>query len=180
MNEAMGLTADVREYVCGNFNYAFALGRFAFAGRGNCGRAKWRVSVLRALSAIEKFGCNALGGPAGPVLLMFRQLHNRMEALGDQIHYIKMASQAVSVEDSAFLWPPSEDEALPKLWSNRSATRDSFRNAQCLDKLASSGKPVGNNEVKIWNPNGTGLLPQGSTGLIAIKAPVIMRVLAKT
>jgi len=168
--EVMQLDENVVEYVASPIDNAFWFGRCRVLARvgGTALLSTGNLNPLNVLSALRQHGGNCIAGDTPIFVLFLHHMSARFRALGPQIRWAKVASQAMSIEDKRAL-----QEHLPnaRIIMNYGLT-EAMR--CCLlpfedypDKLGSVGRPSPGVSVRVVSDKRQVVLP-GELGEIEV------------
>lgn len=177
INPAMEYSHDTIEYVCGNLDHAFALGRFrtALPLGATLVVDEGPLMPQKVLTSLATTSANALSSPAAGVLLLLHKHPEEFAAFQSQLTIIKMASQAVSVnakQNLVTMFPDTRIYLNYGLSEAQRTTLIALHNDP--DHLHSSGKPVAGHHVTIRDPETHDELAVGQVGLISVLGPNVM------
>ncbi|GHA49408.1 rfbL protein [Amylibacter ulvae] len=177
INPAMEYTHDAIEYVCGNLDHAFALGRFrtALPFGATLVVDEGPLMPQKILTSLAATGANVLSSPAAGILLLLHKHEADFATLHTQLAIIKMASQAVSVAAKrklVALFPDTRIYLNYGLSEAQRTTLIALHNDP--DHLHSSGKPVAGHRVIIRDPETHDEVAVGQVGLISVLGPNVM------
>ena len=177
INHAMGYDQDRIEYVCGNLDHAFALGRMRniLAAGATMVVDEGPLMAKKILSALSATGADVLSSPASGVLILLHQHQEAFAEFSGQLSAIKLASQAVPLASKEALLSLFPSTAIFQNYGLSEAQRCTLlalhREPNALD---SSGRPVAGVELGIRDRDSLEELPCGEAGAVCVKGPHVM------
>jgi long-chain acyl-CoA synthetase len=163
ISEVMKLDDSVVEYIASPMDNAFWFGRCRVITRigGTALVSTGNLNPFNVLSALQQYGGNAIAGDTPIFVLFLHHMGARFRAVGPQIRWAKVASQAMSIEDKLALQKHLPNARIIMNYGLTEAMRC------CLlpfndhpDKLASVGRPSPGVSVRVVSDDRKALPPE--------------------
>lgn len=157
---AMQLDATVREFVASPTDNAFWFGRVRVViHNGGCAVLnEGALNPLRMLAALRRFECNSLAGDTPVFVMLLRHMERRLVAIGPQLRWAKVASQAMAVRDKQRLVELLPNARVVMNYGLTEAMRCCILPLKEFpDKLETVGRPCDTVEVRIVGSAGNAL-----------------------
>lgn len=167
----MEITGEVVEYVASPIDTVFAFGRcrLCFQVGGTAVYENGQLNPARMLTALKKWGCNAIGGDSAIYILLLKHFERHLAEVAPQIRWVEIASQAMPVELKQKLL-----DLMPRgrLYMNFGLTEAIFstvnRFGEVPGTLASAGRAAPKVDVRVVDDEDRPL-PPGAVGEIVVR-----------
>ncbi len=170
ISEVMKLDDSVVEYVASPMDNAFWFGRCRVLMRvgGTALLSTGSLNPLNVLSALRQHGGNSIAGDTPIFVLFLYHMSARLQTVGPQIRWAKVASQAMSMDDKLALQRHLPNARIVMNYGLTEAMRCCLLPFEDYpDKLGSVGRPSPGVSVRIVS-DAREILPPGELGEIEV------------
>ena len=167
----MQLESSVCEFVGSPTDNAFWFGRIRvlFHNHGTAVVNEGVLNPLRVMAALARHECNSLSGDTPIFVMLLRHMEKRLQAIGGQFKWAKVASQAMAVDDKRRLAELMPNARVVMNYGLTEAMRCCILPfADFPEKLDTVGRPCDTVEARIVSLDGV-VLPAGEIGELQVR-----------
>lgn len=175
LNRGMGYDDSVREYVAGNISHAFPFGRVraVFFVGGTVILDNGNIMPQKVISSIANHEGNAIGAPASVVMMLLSHFRQAFSGLADNLRWIKMGTQAVSVQAKADLVELFPKTKIVHQYGTSESPRTVFNDIRLASNPRTTGRPLPGYRVSVRDEDGHPILEAGRKGRVWMTGPHI-------